>query len=144
MSHTVRTTSRALRHLATAFALALALSACASAVHTEVGKPVVVERLFFGRNAGGAQVVSESAWKDFLQEVVTPRFPGGFTVWEAYGQFRRADGEIEREASFVLEVVHPADPSSEAHVAAIAAEYKRRFRQDAVLHLVMPGRAEFY
>jgi hypothetical protein len=124
-------------------ALALALSSCASTVHSEIGEPVVVERLYFGRNVGGAEAVSESAWRDFLQEVVTPRFPNGFAVWEARGQFRRADGAVEREGSWVLEVIHPAGAAADANVAAIAAEYKRRFNQEAVLHLVMPGRAEY-
>jgi opacity protein-like surface antigen len=131
------------RRAAAAIVLALVLSACASAVHTEIGEPVVIERLYFGRNVDGAETVGEAAWKDFLQEVVTPRFPNGFAVWEAQGQFRRADGGLEHESSYVLEVVHPAGSAAGANVAAIAAEYKRRFRQEAVLHLVMPGRAEF-
>jgi hypothetical protein len=123
--------------------LALALSACASVVQTDVGVPVVVERLFFGRNVDGVEAVSESDWKAFLDQVVTPRFPKGFSVWEARGQFRRADGAVEDEASFVLEFIHPAGTTADADIDAITAEYKRRFRQESVLHLVIPGRAEF-
>ena len=142
MSDTARTSSRS-RNAAAVLALALALSACASVVHTDVGVPVVVERLFFGRNVDGVEAVNESDWKIFLEEVVTPRFPKGFSVWEARGQFRRSDGVVEYEASFVLEFIHPAGSTAEADIDAITTEYKRRFRQETVLHRVIPARAEF-
>jgi len=49
----------------------------------------------------------------------------------------------KREPSFVLEVVHPAGKEADAAVTAIIAEYKRRFRQEAVLRVVAPARASF-
>jgi Protein of unknown function (DUF3574) len=131
------------RRLAPAIAIVIALAACAPAAHTGVGAPVVVERLFFGRNANGAEVVSDAAWGAFLAEVVTPRFPQGFAAWRAQGQWRRADGAVEREASFVLELIHPPSTEADESVAAIVAAYKVRFRQEAVLRLVLPGHAAF-
>ena len=79
--------------------------------------------------------VSGGEWDRFLREVVTPRFADGFTQWHAAGQWRSADGSIVREDSHVLVVVHPPDPQAEANVRAIAAEYKSRFHQEAVLRV---------
>jgi hypothetical protein len=44
----------------------------------------------------------------------------------------------------VLEVVHPArSATTEAAIAAIITEYKRRFNQESVLRVVSSGRASY-
>jgi len=109
------------------------LAACAPAIQSPGLEPVVVERLYFGRNIGDTLGVSDSSWVVFVTDVVSPRLPGGFTFWRAEGP--------RREPSFVLEVVHPARSAEvESAVVAIITEYKRRFRQQAVLRVVTPGR----
>lgn len=125
------------------FALAAIFAACAPALHTSAREAVVVERLFFGRNVNGVAVVSDAAWELFLREVVTPRFPDGFTTWPAQGQWHRAGEQGEQEASFVLELVHPASEGADTKVLAIVAAYKLRFHQDSVLRVVVSGRAAF-
>lgn len=122
----------------------LVLFGCAPTLMPGGGAAVVVDRLFFGRNVDGQEVVSDSAWRVFLSEEVTPRFPDGFTAWPANGQWRTAQGRVERERSFVLELTHPAAPAADSAVAAIAAAYKRRFRQESVLRVSSPGRATFF
>jgi hypothetical protein len=103
----------------------------------------VVERLYFGRNVADTLVVTDSAWTAFVTEVVTPRFPAGLTVWSATGQWRGPDGRIKREPSYVLEVVLPTGGvDNDAAIAAIIAEYKRRFRQESVLRVVMPAHTD--
>jgi hypothetical protein len=77
--------------------------------------------------------VSDSAWQAFLDEVVTPRFPAGLTVVEGMGQWKGQSGEVERERAEVLTVLHAGDAPARLAVAEIAAEYKRRFHQEAVL-----------
>ncbi len=93
------------------------------------------DRLFFGRNVPGGGSVSDSAWSAFLAEVVTPRLPAGFAVWRTEGQWRAADGAIVREAGFVLEVAHPQGHPPDSVFEAIAAEYCRRFNQEAVVRV---------
>lgn len=126
--------------MAGALALTVALAGCGrlppqSTPAPAAGVPVVADRMFFGRNIPGGGTVSDSAWKVFLAEVVTPRFPDGFTVLRSEGQWRGADGAIDREEGFVLEVHHPRGLPSDSVFAAIGAEYCRRFRQEAVLHV---------
>jgi hypothetical protein len=143
-----------------AYILPLASAACSQSgimvggPGVQVGIPVrrhemfgdtVDDRLYFGRSIpGSAETVSDSAWAVFVREVVTPRFPAGFTLYRAEGQWRESDGRIAREESFVIEVMHPAGPSADADLLEIAQEYKRRFRQEAVMRVTLPVRYRFY
>lgn len=131
------------RHLI--IAVALLTSACATLTRAgaDGSQQVVVEQLLFGRNVRGALAVSDSAWKTFLAEIVTPRFPKGFTVWSADGQYRYADGLIEREPGFVIQLTHDKAATVDSSINAIIDEYKKRFHQESVLRLVMPARATF-
>jgi len=80
-------------------------------------------------------IVSSDEWAKFLSTTVTPRFPGGLTVWQASGQWQSSDGKPTREVSYVLSLIHPADAQAETAVQAIVAEYKTLFHQDAVLRV---------
>ena len=90
--------------------------------------------LYFG-TATPDGVVAEGEWSRFLETIVTPRLPQGLSVSAASGQWRGRDGTIVREATHVLHLVHPGDAASDAAVAAIVAEYKSQFRQEAVLRV---------
>ncbi len=92
----------------------------------------------------GNREVSEKDWAGFLEEVVTPAFPQGLTVWSATGQWLNDQGQIEREQTFVLEIIHSVDQNSDARIRAIAAEYRRRFHQESVLRVTIPANAIFY
>jgi hypothetical protein len=97
--------------------------------------PAISQRLYFGRSIPGGGSVSEGEWNSFLAEVVTPRFPAGFTVWRAEGQWQGDDGVIVREATFVLEVIHAPVETAELAVREIVSEYRQRFQQEAVLRV---------
>ena len=96
------------------------------------GRPFTRTTRYFGLTAGQS-VISESDWKSFLAETVTPQFPDGLTVWEAKGQWRRADGRITRERAKVLLLVHEDTPAVRASLASLIDTYKQNFHQDSVL-----------
>ncbi len=75
-------------------------------------------------------MVTPAEWARFVAGTVTPRFPGGFTVSQATGQWRSEGGGIVREASNVLVLVHPDDAASERAVREIVAAYKSAFQQE--------------
>jgi hypothetical protein len=129
-------TATPLRTLVT-LAFVLATAGCAS-VREPRCKPgeelSVSELLYFGTAKPTGTVTSEE-WAEFLSLSVTPRFPQGPTAWRASGQWKGADGAIVREASFVLNLLHVDDERTESAVRAIAAEYKSRFNQEAVLRV---------
>lgn len=98
------------------------------------GQLVLHELLYFGTEKPTGYVTPED-WAEFLSEIVTPRFPNGFSAWQASGRWRSASGEVSREPSYVLNLVHPDDAVPNKAVQEIIASYKMRFRQEAVLRL---------
>src|SRR3546814_15819935 len=82
-------------------------------------------------------------WEAFIDEVIAPAFPAGFTTWPAQGAWRDASGRTIREASHVLAVVHPAgDTTSDTAIATVIAAYRTRFAQEAVLRTSTATRTE--
>lgn len=99
----------------------------------------VLAEAFLGRNIGARPGVSAAAFRAFLDTEVTPRFPDGFSVADAQGQFRGADGVIVREGAFRLSVLLTEPGRQRAAVAEVASAYKARFRQEAVLVVETPA-----
>lgn len=121
----------------TAIALAILLSACATyAPHASVQG--IADRLYCGRSIPGGGEVSDADIQKFLDEVVEPRFPEGFTTWTATGNW-----EGTEEATLVLEFVHPYGRRFDDAVREIAEEYRRRFRQQSVMRVTVPAVMEF-
>jgi hypothetical protein len=89
--------------------------------------------LYFGRNRPEGGTVAEVDWKNFLNQVLTPRFPAGLTVVNATGQWKGESGVVEQEQSHVVTVYHAGDAASRRAISEVALEYKRRFGQEAVL-----------
>ena len=128
-----------------AIALLMGVAACAgrpaptatpvpTAAACAVGDTTMVrDMVYFGRNRPGGGTVSDPDWRRFLDGVVTPRFPYGLTVVDATGQWRGQSGAVEQERSEIVTVFHAGDAASRQAIAEIAAEYKRRFQQEAVL-----------
>ena len=138
----------------TALVLAASASACAPASppsatvvpvpRCEPGDTAMVrDVIYFGRNRPDGGVVTDAEWEGFLDSVVTSRFPAGFTVVEAEGHWRGATGVVERERTEVVTLLHPGDEPSRRAVAEVAAEYLRRFRQEAVLRERLAACARF-
>ena len=93
-------------------------------------------RLFFGRNMGDAEGVSDEDWRVFLADTVTPRFPDGLSVFDAAGQWRDSQGSIVRERSKMVLILAEQDSDALTRLDEIAEEYKRRFSQESVLRVV--------
>jgi hypothetical protein len=110
----------------------------APAVAPPTESAVVSDRLFCGLSIPGGGTIAESDLAAFITEVVTPRFPEGFTVWRAKGQWRGGD-----EQTLVIELIHPFDARIDAAVREIAEEYRRRFHQEAVMRVTMSARIDF-
>jgi hypothetical protein len=118
-------------------ALAAPLSACASTyiISCRDGDQLAIhDSLYFG-TAKPIGVVTSEEWAQFLESTVTPRFPQGLTSSRASGQWRGPDGEIIREDSHVLQLVHPNDAPSETAIREVVTTYKTQFQQEAVLRI---------
>jgi len=113
---------------ASALVLAVFVAACA-----HVAPAVVSDRLFCGLSIPGGAAVSQAELDAFVAEVVEPRFPQGFTMWRARGEWKGGSEDV-----VVFEFLRPAGAELDRAVVEIAGEYKRRFRQEAVLRAVTP------
>jgi hypothetical protein len=115
------------------------LSAATSAAPTPpcpaTGTAYARTELFFGKSIPGGGTVTDAAFAQFLDQEVTPRFPAGFTVVPAMGQYRETNGVIDHEASDMLIVFYPRDSASDASkkIDEIRAAYDRIFHQESVL-----------
>jgi hypothetical protein len=99
----------------------------------------VVADLLFGR-----QNVSEAGWARFIASEVTPRFPDGFTVLDARGQWRPPGGaRIAKERSKVVMIAMPPGADNDARLQAVIDAYKRQFRQQSVGLIVRPACVSF-
>lgn len=98
-------------------------------------EPWIRVELYFGTSMPDGSVVSESEWRTFLDEEITPRFPDGLTVLEGYGQFLNSKGVIAKETSIVLIIFYPADTVAEssASLEEIRDAYETQFNQESVL-----------
>lgn len=108
----------------------------------------VVELLLgrdIGSEAGATQkLVSEADFEAFLNEVVTPRFPSGFTVIDMSGRYRSpSTGAMVQEPGKLLMIAldGASDRSSDRpkkwpadwiRVREVADAYRARFSQESV------------
>jgi Protein of unknown function (DUF3574) len=94
-------------------------------------KPALQVDLYFG-------AVGEAEWRTFLDQEVTPRFPDGLSVVDAYGQYRNRRGTIERERAKLLVIVVFDAPAHAARVQAIVDSFIRRHGHESVLRVERP------
>lgn len=104
---------------------------------------LVRSELYFGRLRPDGTVVSDAEWRTFVAEEITPRFPDGFTVFDALGQYRGRDGQIVSEPTKVLLIVHGPDARRRGSVQELRDLYRRLFQQESVLLIESPAHAGF-
>lgn len=101
----------------------------------------VRSELYFGVGeesgpAGRAQAepISEAQWRAFVDREVTPRFPDGLTVFDAYGQWLfRGAKEPNRLGTKVLVILHEDTPQRSADIEAIRLAWKQATKHQSVL-----------
>lgn len=100
--------------------------------------------LYFGRSKPDGTSVSDNDWNRFLADIVTPRFPDGFTILRATGQYREKSGKIITEPSSVLIFLYPrkARTESRSKIEEIRAAYVKQFNQESVLRMDLKSSVE--
>src|SRR6185369_7200471 len=96
-------------------------------------KTMLRTEMFFGLSRPDGGAVSDQEWQAFVDETITPRFPDGFTIVDGVGQWREASGHIAHERAKILLILHPRDQTTTTKLDEIRAEYKQRFKQEAVM-----------
>lgn len=101
----------------------------------------VRSELYFGvgEESGASErrqtdAITEAQWRAFLDKQVTPRFPDGLTVFDAYGQWLfRGAKEPNRLRTKVLVVLHENTPQRRADIEAIRLAWKEATGHQSVL-----------
>lgn len=99
--------------------------------------------LYFGFSHAGKPVVTEALWQEFLRTEVTPRFPDGFTIIPARGQWQNGKGQIDLEESRVLVIFSAPSAENNQKLDAIRAAFVERFQMESVLRVTSPAKVAF-
>jgi hypothetical protein len=102
--------------------------------------------LYFGASPAGVPDggMAEMRWRAFLDKEVTPRFPDGLTVFDAYGQWRdRGSNVIDRIYTKVLVVLYEDTPANRASIDAIRLAWKMSTHDQSVLLATTPVDVSF-
>lgn len=124
------------------FMLAAALTGCTA--HSGVAETaqacaaqnrMTQTTLYFGLNRPSGPGITADEWQRFVDTDVTPRFRDGLTVFDARGQWLGNDGQVAREPSKALLLIHSNDSKSEQRIEALRGIYKSRFAQESVMRV---------
>lgn len=102
--------------------------------------------LYFGLGPADepARGISESEWRDFLDREVTPRFPAGLSVEDAYGQWlSKGKAEPSRLRSKVLILLYPGTAENQAKIDAIRSAWKQKTGHQSVLRVTQAADVSF-
>jgi uncharacterized protein YrzB (UPF0473 family) len=92
--------------------------------------------LYFGRNIGTTGRVSDRQFRQFLEDVVTPRFPDGLTVYDATESSPTHSNRLIREPIQVVSLILEDTEQNEQSLYEIIDVYEDQFQQDSVLQVV--------
>ena len=100
--------------------------------------------LYFGRSVSGHGEVSDTEWKDFRDQVITPALPNGYTVLDGQGAWMSPRSRTTiSEATKILVVAMPDAPESLNVINRIRSSWRQRFHQYAVGMTVQTGCGSF-
>jgi len=97
------------------------------------GGPLLVFELFLGRSMLPVGEVTEGEWDAFIDQVVTPALPQGFTVYDAAGGWMSpVSRKTLYERTKVLMTALPDSPGSFMTINRIRHDYRIMFHQQFV------------
>jgi hypothetical protein len=121
-------------------ALPIALLMLGCQTSPPLGSDWIETQMYFGLTQGGTRI-SDANWHDFVDRSITPRFPDGLTIQYGDGQYRTTQGDLHKEPTAILTILHP--PGDDEKLNQIAREYDQRFHQESVLRADFPARTAF-
>jgi len=125
-----------------------------SSLHGDAARPAEVSgwvrsELYFGvgkqaNETAEQSVIGEAEWRAFLDREVTPRFPDGLTVIDAYGQWLfRGRTEPNRLPSKILLILHENTAERRNDIEAIRLAFKQLSGHQSVLWASSPVDVSF-
>ena len=116
------------------------------AAHPGRARGWVDTRLYFGLGPADRPEagVSETAWREFLDKEVTPRFPDGLSVLDVYGQWQsKGAATPERLRSKLLVIDYLNSAENRAKIEAIRTAWKQKTGDQSVMRVTEPADVSF-
>ena len=104
-----------------------------AAMSDTAGRAMVRTELLFGLTRDDGSGVDEMEWQEFVDKAVAAWFPAGFTVIDANGRWRGAEGKAVSERSKVLVIFHDGSETNLRKLDELRRLYCQRFGQQAVI-----------
>lgn len=92
--------------------------------------------LYFGRDIPGGGEVSDNDFQTFLNNVVTPLFPDGLTIFDANGQYLDSTDTIIKEKSKSISLFFNDTQQNKNSIYDIISKYTQQFNQESVLQVI--------
>ena len=93
---------------------------------------------------GRPDKISPEEWRIFLDDTVTPLFPDGLTVADAFGQWRSKDQAVAKKlVSKILIILHPDNPETRSRIERIRESWKAQYHHESVLRASGPVEVAF-
>jgi Protein of unknown function (DUF3574) len=104
---------------------------------------LVKDELYFGLTKPEGQIISESEWQKFVNDVITPHFQEGLTVLNGDGQFLNSSGILIQEKSKIVILIYENRPEKNRAIENIIKTYKHTFQQESVLRVTSQVQVSF-
>jgi hypothetical protein len=130
--------------LAAALAIVAACAGCGSSSAAKSSQPTWVKsEIYCGLEKQAGGTVTQAEFADFLNQVVTPAFPAGLTVFDAYGQMQKTDKAIVKQTTKVLLLVHQKTKANADAIQKVISSYRSRYGNPQVMYLQSPTNPQF-
>jgi hypothetical protein len=100
--------------------------------------------IYFGRHFSNRGEITDQQFAEFLSYHVTPAFPAGLTVYDAYGQMQHSSGEIVKQKTKVVVLVHKNSKADDDAINKIVTAYRSQFGNPQVMLLTKQVKPVFY
>lgn len=129
---------------AVAILLLMFLAGCGGTQSPPGSVKQVSSTIYCGRNIPAGGQVTDAQFADFIDKVVTPAFPAGLTVFDAYGQMRTTAGQIVKQTTKVIVLVHDGSSKRMAAVQNVIDSYRQQFGKPQVMCTTQNIDAQFF
>lgn len=107
------------------------------------GDSFIKTELLFGLSKPDGSIVTESEWQDFVDNHITPRFKEGLTILNSSGQWMLQTGNVIKEKSKIVMILHKNNQEIDQLLEKIRKEYKNLFQQESVLRITSSTAVSF-
>jgi len=101
----------------------------------KISNSFIKSELYFGLSKPDGGAVTENEWDDFVKNYITPSFKEGITIIDAKGQWLSLNGEIVKENSKIVVIIHKDLKETYMAIEKIKEKYKKMFKQESVLEV---------